>query len=48
MNTDQAKLDNANYLEKEAQEMYTAEQRAQNRERFDEANREFIAGKNLA
>ena len=48
VNTDQAKLDNAAYLEKEAGEMYTAEQRARGREIIAEGDAEYKAGANPA
>ena len=46
VDTEQAKLDNAAYMEREAQEIYSAEQRAQGKEMVDSDNREFLAEKN--
>ncbi|ORX40335.1 putative autophagy protein [Kockovaella imperatae] len=47
VNTDQAKLDNAAYLEKEAQELYSDEQRARGREMIAQADEEFMTNKVL-
>ena len=43
VNTDQAKLDNAAYLEREAQELYTEEQRARGRAVIAEGDADYKA-----